>query len=70
MLKVKIFFQIFGRCEDDMKNQMYFCEKALQFQSSEFPDIVKSFCEGREKLELVEEGKEEVHFEKSKFFFA
>ena len=53
-----------------MKSQMYFSDKALKFQSSEFPDIVSSFCEGREKLQLVEEGQEDVDFEKSKFFFA
>ena len=60
---------IFGRCEDDMKSQLVFSEKALKIQPSEFVEVTSSFCEGREKLELVEEGKfseEEVDFERSK----
>ena len=56
---------IFGRCEDDMKSQLFFSDKALKIQPSEFVEITSSFCEGREKLELFEEGNEDVPFEQS-----
>ena len=56
---------IFGRVEDDMKSQQFFHEKALKIQPSpEFVKVITSLCEGCDKLELLEAGKEDVHFEK------
>ena len=56
---------IFGRCSDDLKSQLYFSEKVLKFQPSEFVDVVTAMCDGLEQLELLEGGKDDVEFEQS-----
>ena len=56
---------IFGRVEDDIQCRQFFSEKSLKINPSEFVKIIASLCEGCDKLEALENGKEDVHFEKS-----
>ena len=48
------------------EKSVFFNEKTLTINPSDFVEITESLCKGLENLELVEEGKEDVHFEKSK----
>ena len=41
---------ILGRCEDDMKSQLFFNDKALKIHPSEFLEVTHSLCQGYEIL--------------------
>ena len=58
---------LLGRCESDIKSQLYFSEKTLKFQPSEFFDVITALCEGFEQLERAEGRNEDIEFEKSKY---
>ena len=56
---------VFGHCSDDLKSQLYFSEKVLKFQPSEFVNVFTAMCNGLDQLQLLEEGKDDVEFEQS-----
>ena len=59
---------VLGRCTEDLRSQLYFSEKTLRFQSSEFNDVIAGLCEGLGKLEEIEAGNEDIEFEKGMIF--
>ena len=53
---------VLGRCDEDNQSQLYFGEKTLKIQPSDFVDVVTSLCEGWAALELLESGVDDVKF--------
>ena len=53
---------ILGRCEDDMKSQLFFNDKALKIHPSEFLEVTHSLCQGYEILNKADSEQENVDF--------
>ena len=58
---------IFGRCEDDMKSQLFFNDKALKIHPSEFLEVTHSLCQGYDILNRAESDQENADFERGNF---
>ena len=58
---------IYGYCEEDTKSQLFFGPKSIKIDPSLYYETVVAMCEGLDKLELLESGRENVKLENSKY---
>ena len=55
---------IFGRTEEDNKSQLYLTSKSIVCDPQEFFDLTVALCEGKDKLNELEQGNSDVTYEK------